>query len=191
MEGRAGKLKNKWTAAFLLTGVLLAGCSEKNDQAANSASDGESASTVQETHGTDEAKKGSVVKAPIEEAENVPADEKKAILAALNQQVKAFNEKNIAGYMETISKTPKSFDYEEEKAYVEKVFRTFDAVMEPVNTTIIQYDQTAQTANVFMNMKSTSKDISTGKEVSQTTRQIMVFQKEGDAWKQVSLFAME
>lgn len=191
MEGRAEELNNKWTAAFLLTGVLLAGCSEEKDQAANSASDGESASTVQETHGTDESKKDPAVKAPIEEAENVPADEKEAILAALNQQVKAFNEKNIAGYMETISKTPKSFDYEEEKAYVEKVFRTFDAVMEPVNTTIIQYDETAQTANVFMNIKSTSKDITTGKEVSQTTRQIMVFQKEEGAWKQVSLFAME
>lgn len=191
LEGCARTVNHKWTAALFLTGVLLTGCGEKNDRAAYSAEDGESSRTGQETHGTAETKESDTVRAPIEEASNIPPEERAAILAALNQQIQSFNNKDLDGYMAAISKNPKSFDYDEEKAYVQKVFQTFDAVMEPANITIIQYDQTAQTANVFMNMKSTSKDIKTGKEVSQTTRQMMVFQKEEGSWKQVSLFAME
>jgi DNA segregation ATPase FtsK/SpoIIIE-like protein len=191
LEGCARTVNHKWTAALFLTGVLLAGCGEKNDQAAHSAEDGESSRAEQETHGTAETGESNTARAPIEEAKNIPPEERTAILAALNQQIQSFNKKDLDGYMETISENPKSFDYDEEKAYVQKVFQTFDAVMEPANITIIQYDQTAQTANVFMNMKSTSKDIKTGKEVSQTTRQMMVFQKEEGSWKQVSLFAMQ
>ncbi|MET1032281.1 YybH family protein [Domibacillus tundrae] len=183
----------KWVPALLLMGALLGACGEeKSDEAANSTSDGETQSSTQETHTAEEEKAGGTsVKAPIEETENVPKEEREAILAALNQQIQSFNEKDIDAYMATISKTPESFDYEEEKAYIEKVFQTFDATMTPENTTIIQYDEDKMTANVFMNMESTSKDLSSGKEVSQKTRQIMVFQKEKDGWKQVSLFAME
>ncbi|OMP65828.1 hypothetical protein BTO28_15685 [Domibacillus epiphyticus] len=130
-------------------------------------------------------------KVPIEEAENVPAEEKKAILTVLDKQVKSFNNKDADAYMSTISKTPESFDYTEEKQYVQKVFDTFDASMTPLNPMIIKYDDETKTANVFMNMESTSKDLSTGKEVSQTTRQIMVFKKEDAGWKQISLFGME
>lgn len=191
LEGCARTVNHKWTAALFLTGVLLAGCDEKNDQAAYSAEDGESSRAEQETHGMAETGESTRARAPIEEAKNIPPEERTAILAALNQQIQSFNQKDLDGYMATISENPKSFDYDEEKAYVQKVFQTFDAVMEPANITIIQYDQTAQTANVFMNMESTSKDIKTGKEVSQTTRQMMVFQKEEGSWKQVSLFAME
>ncbi|WP_156151325.1 Cif family virulence factor [Domibacillus indicus] len=180
----------KWVSAFLITSLLLAACSEeKNNGAVNSASDGEPQSAAQETHTAEE--RAAAVKAPIEEAANIPAAEKEAILAVLDKQIQSFNEKNLETYMSTISKNPESFDYEEEKAYIQKVFQAFDATMKPVNATVIQYDESKMTANVFMNMESTSKDVSTGKEVSQTTRQIMVFQKEEDGWKQVSLFAME
>lgn len=183
-------MTHKWIPAFLLAAAVLAGCSEEeSNQAANSASDGETQNATQETHTAEE--ETTSAKAPIEEAANVPEEESAAILAVLDQQVQAFNEKNIDAYMATISENPESFDYEEEKAYVEKVFHTFDATMTPSNATIIQYDDEAETANVFMNMESTSKDSSSGKEVSQTTRQIMVFQKEEGGWKQVSLFAME
>ncbi|WP_050179795.1 nuclear transport factor 2 family protein [Domibacillus robiginosus] len=184
-------MNNKWTAALVLAGALLAGCGEEKEQAAHSTADGEAGRAEQETHSAGTSDESAAVRAPIEEAEGIPGEEKKAILAVLNEQIQSFNNKDLARYMATISETPKSFDYDEEKAYVEKVFQTFDAVMEPENITIIQYDKSAQTANVFMNMKSTSKDIATGKQVQQTTRQIMVFQKEESGWKQVSLFAME
>lgn len=190
-------LKKNWIPAFLLTGALLAGCgSEEKNNASSSASDGESASTgMQDSHtASDQAPNGQAsqkMTAPIKEAENIPEAEKKAILAVLDKQISAFNSKKIDEYMSTISKTPASFKYEEEKEYIEKVFQTFDAAMTPINTTIIKYDEKTKTANVFMNIKSTSKDINSGKEVSQTTRQIMVFQKETGGWKQVSLFAME
>jgi ketosteroid isomerase-like protein len=192
-RGRAKTLTYKWVPVLLLMGAMLGACGEEeSNQAANSASDGETQGSTQETHTAEEEKAGGTsVKAPIEETENVPKEEREAILAALNQQIQSFNEKDIDAYMATISKTPESFDYEEEKAYIEKVFQTFDATMTPENTTIIQYDEDKMTANVFMNMESTSKDLSSGKEVSQKTRQIMVFQKEKDGWKQVSLFAME
>ena len=180
----------KWITPLLFAGALLAGCGEEgSNQAANSASDGETQNAAQETHTAD--KEMTTAKAPIEEAANVPAAEKEAILAVLDQQIQSFNEKNIDAYMATISENSQSFDYEEEKAYIQKVFQTFDATMKPLHTTIIQYDEKKKTANVFMNIESTSKDIKSGKEVSQTTRQIMVFQKEDTGWKQVSLFAME
>ncbi|OAH54590.1 hypothetical protein AWH48_08340 [Domibacillus aminovorans] len=202
-------LTYKWIIALLLTGTLLAGCSDdEQDEAANSASDGEPANTTtQETHTASDERKNATTadeesnsmeesntkteKVPIEEAGNVPAEEKTAILAVLDKQVESFNNKDIDGYMSTISETPESFDYTEEKLYVQKVFETFNASMTPLNPMIIKYDEETKTANVFMNMKSKSKDVSTGKEVSQTTRQIMVFQKEEAGWKQISLFAME
>lgn len=202
-------LTYKWIMALLLTGTLLAGCRDgQQNEAANSASDGEPANTAtQETHtASDERKAGTAAdeesnskeesaaqteKVPIEEAENVPSEEKTAILAVLDKQVESFNRKDIDGYMSTISKTPESFDYTEEKLYVQKVFETFEASMTPLNPMIIKYDEETKTANVFMNMTSTSKDVGTGKKVSQTTRQIMVFQKEEAGWKQISLFAME
>lgn len=199
----------KWMTVLLLTGTLLAGCGDDEQQeAANSASDGEPANTAtQETHTASDEQKNETTadeesstkeksaaqteKVPIEEAENVPAEEKDAILAVLDKQVESFNNKDIDSYMATISQTPESFDYKEEKLYVQKVFETFEASMTPLNPVIIKYDEEMKTANVFMNMKSTSKDMSTGKEVSQTTRQIMVFKKEEAGWKQISLFAME
>lgn len=190
-------LRHKWISALLAASVVLAGCGgDEPEQAANSASDGESAAAgSQDTHtasekGSEEADTATIT-APIKEAENVPAEEKTAILAALDQQINAFNSQDLEGYMSTISKTPESFNYEEEKAYIEKVFQTFEASMKPVHATIIKYDEKTKTASVFMNMESTSKDRSSEKKVSQTTRQIMVFQKEAGGWKQVSLFAME
>ncbi|OKL36368.1 hypothetical protein [Domibacillus mangrovi] len=202
-------LTYKWIMALLLTGTLLAGCSDdEQNEAANSASDGEPANTAkQETHTASDEQKNTMTadeesnskkesttqteKVPIEEAGNVPAEEKTAILAVLDKQIESFNHKDIDGYMSTISETPESFDYKEERLYVQKVFETFEASMTPLDPMIIKYDEKTKTANVFMNMKSTSKDIGTGKEVSQTTRQIMVFQKENAGWKQISLFAME
>jgi ketosteroid isomerase-like protein len=199
-------LTYKWITALLLTGALLAGCGDdKQNEAANSAGDGEPGdTTTQETHTASDEKMDTTTadeetnetdkktgKAPIEEADNVPADEKTAILAVLDKQVESFNNKDVDAYMSTISETPESFDYTEEKLYVQKVFAAFDASMTPLNPMIIKYDDKTKTANVFMNMESTSKDLSTGKEVSQTTRQIMVFEKEETGWKQISLFGME
>ncbi|OLN24056.1 hypothetical protein BTO30_01155 [Domibacillus antri] len=194
---------------MLIIGVLLAGCGDdEQTNSANSTNDGEPANTMtQDTHtASDDQSEGVTAdeksttnneagtqtgKAPIEEAENVPADEKAAILAVLDKQVESFNNKDVEAYMSTISETPESFNYEEEKQYVQKVFDTFDVSMKPLNPMIIKYEDETKTANVFMNMESTSKDLSTGKEVSQTTRQIMVFKKEDAGWKQISLFAME
>lgn len=191
-------MKKTWMA-LLAAGALLAACSdEASNDAANSVSDGQPASSAQETHTAEENTAApaddsgtTTAKAPIVEADNVPPEEKKELLAVFDAQIAAFNEKNVESYMHTISRQAESFDYEEEKAYVEKVFSTFDVNMKPENVTIIQYDEEKQTANVFMNMTSTSTDLATGKEVTQSTRQIMVFQKEPDGWKQVSLFAME
>ena len=52
---------------------------------------------------------------PIQEAENIPAKEKKALLAAFDQHVKTFNQKDLDGYMSTISKNPTSFKLDEER----------------------------------------------------------------------------
>ena len=59
-------------------------------------------------HGVDEKKVGfSITGDTIEEAANIPAEEKEQILEAFNAYIEAFNEKDIEGYMNTFRNTRK------------------------------------------------------------------------------------
>lgn len=182
-------LMYRWMGCALLAGVLLAGCGGEEEQ---QEAPEQEAKTAEETESeTDGAANGTTtVKQPIEEADNIPPEEKEAILAVLDQYVQAFNNEDIDAYMETISENA-SFNHEEERAYVQQVFDTFDAKMNPEHVKIIQYNEDEKEAHVFVVMKSTTKDADKGKELEETTRQIMVFAKEEDGWKHTALSAMK
>lgn len=126
---------------------------------------------------------------PIKEAKNVPEKEKKALLAALDQHVKTFNKKDLDGYMETISKNPTSFKFDEEKAYIKKVFDSMDIKLEPQKLVIIDYKDTE--ANIFTEMNTVASEAGSKKKVENISRQVNTFRKEDGKWKLIATFAIE
>lgn len=124
----------------------------------------------------------------VEEAENIPEAEKEDILHAFDIYITTFNEKDLAGYMATISETPDSFEKEEEEEYTSTFFEGNDLVREPSDVTIVKYSE--ESAQVFANIESTWKQLSTGLETSQTAKQVTVFAKEEGEWKVKSVHSI-
>ncbi|OCA88982.1 hypothetical protein A8F95_06085 [Bacillus wudalianchiensis] len=173
----------------LLVGVLLVGCGNeetKDEKPAPSKTIEEPKPAADQPAET----KQPTVTQPIEDADNIPPKEKEELMKTLARHVDAFNGKNLDAYMDTISKNTER-NYDEERAYVKRVFETFDAKMAPQHTAIIKYDDKKKEAYIFVAMKSITKDLQSGKEVEETTRQIMKFNKEKDGWKQTALSAMK
>ena len=122
----------------------------------------------------------------VEKATNVPADEENAILAAFDEYIAAFNDKDIDRYMNTISKKPKGFNYDEDKLFAEQVFDQTDTKRDVSNVTIAKYD--TDEAQVFANMTTHSLQLETNVEHDSAGRQVTVFIKEDGVWKVTSVF---
>lgn len=122
----------------------------------------------------------------ITKAENIPADEEKAIIAAFNEYIAAFNSKEIDRYMQTISKNPKGFNYEEEKKYTSEVFKQSDVKREAKDTTIIKYN--AHEAQVHSNISVHLVEAKTNVKHESAGQQVTVFVKEDGRWKVTSVF---
>ncbi|MFJ5767826.1 DUF4440 domain-containing protein [Lysinibacillus sp. NPDC093210] len=122
----------------------------------------------------------------VEKATNVPANEEKAIIAAFDEYIAAFNDKDIHRYMSTISKNPKGFNYDEDKVFAEKVFDQSDTKRDVANVTIAKYEQ--EEAQVFANVTTHSLQLETNVEHESAGRQVTVFVKEDGAWKVTSVF---
>lgn len=122
----------------------------------------------------------------VEKATNVPANEEKAIIAAFDEYIAAFNDKDIHRYMNTISKNPKGFNYDEDKVFAEKVFDQSDTKRDVANVTIAKYEQ--EEAQVFANVTTHSLQLETNVEHESAGRQVTVFVKEDGAWKVTSVF---
>ncbi|MFJ7649014.1 nuclear transport factor 2 family protein [Lysinibacillus sp. NPDC097279] len=122
----------------------------------------------------------------VEKATNVPANEEEAILAAFDEYIAAFNDKDIDRYMNTISKKPKGFNYDEDKILAEQVFDQTDTKRNVENVTIAKYDE--EEAQVFANMTTHSLQLETNVEHESAGRQVTVFVKEGREWKVTSVF---
>jgi len=161
----------------VLTLLVLTACSNKEDDA-----------TVKEREKVIED--GTVgyemMGGEVQKATNVPANEEKAILAAFNEYIAAFNDKDINRYLNTLSKTPKGFNYDEDKELVEEVFDQSDTKRDVSNVTIAKYD--TQEAQVFANMTTHSLQLKTNVEHESAGRQVTVFVKEDDKWKVTSVF---
>ncbi|HZG73463.1 MAG TPA: hypothetical protein VEY51_18145, partial [Chondromyces sp.] len=183
-------------------GLLLSGCSgeEEAKETENTGQNTEGQTVpVQEDQVTEGSEQqvdeqegtSAPVAQPIEEAESIPPEEKEALLQALDRHIDAFNAKDLDAYMDTISKNPVSFDYEEEREYMKKMFETFDMKLEPQHVVIIKYDDEKKEANIFTAMKTQAKEVNADKTVEHITRQVSVYRKEEGGWKQISTFAMQ
>ena len=122
----------------------------------------------------------------IERAENVPADEEKAILVAFDEYIEAFNEQDIERFMQTLSKKPAGFNLEEEKEYATQVFEQFDIKRAVEDVTITKYSE----KEAQVHAKITTNLLQKGTDVlhDDVGKQITVFVNEDDTWKVTSTF---
>lgn len=133
-------------------------------------------------HGIDDKKVGfSLSGDSIEEAENIPAAEKEKIVETFDAYITAFNEKDIDAYFTTLSEETESFDFEEERAYMEEVFSEYDLNRVASEVTIVKYSD--MEAQVFAELKTSMKQLSTGLETNPTGRQVTLLTKDGSEWK--------
>ncbi|MBW3110878.1 nuclear transport factor 2 family protein [Bacillus sp. MCCB 382] len=123
----------------------------------------------------------------LEEAEGIPEEEKTAINAAFDQYINAFNEEDFDSYMSVISKTPVNFKYEDEERYVKQIFDSVDSKRSVDNVKIINY-AAGKKADVYAEIKATTKDPNSDKEVTRSGKQVTVFHKKEDGWKVAAIF---
>lgn len=164
----------------VLTLLMLTACSNKDDELSaeerqNLIDDG--------TVGFETA--GGIIK----KAENVPSDEEKAILAAFDEYIEAFNEKEIERFMQTISKNPDGFNLDEEKEYTEKVFEQFDINRAAEDITITKYNNNQ--AQVHSKITTHLLQIGTNVQHDNVGKQVTVFVKEDGSWKVTSTYYIE
>lgn len=121
----------------------------------------------------------------IQEATGVPEQEKNNIISAFDEYIAAFNEKDLERYKNIISKNAKGFNYEEDIQAVSAVFAQYDVKRTAEDITIVNYSE--EEAQVFSNLKTETKEIETGAELSGVGRQVTVFMKD-DGWKVSSIY---
>lgn len=115
--------------------------------------------------------------------------EGKVILEAFDEYINALNVEEIDRYMETISKNPEGFKYDEEQVFVSEIFEQFDIKRQVDNVTITKY--TEEEAQVFANMNMHSFQLEKNVEHEIAGRQVTVFVKEDGDWKVTSVFYIE
>lgn len=187
-------MKKTLVFAMLLFVLVLGACSDKEDPSnAGSVNDGEAPSEFGSIdHGVDEDKVGFNLSGDtIEEAANVPAEEKELIIESFDTYIHAFNNQDIDEYMSTLSEKPKSFNLDEEREYIEEAFDQFELSREAKDITIVKFDEETGEAQVFANLETAMKQKSTGLETKRDGRQVTVFTKEGEDWKVNSVYYME
>ena len=177
-------------AAIALT---LAACNSNEDTAQNTNSAGDIAPTNTQTttdHGAEDKGETSIgfemTGGNIEEATNVPDNEKKALIDSFNEYMESFNEEDVDRYMNTISKNPEGFNYDDEKIMVKQTFQDFDTIRTAENVTVIEYNESQ--AQVFSNIQTSLEQMDTGAKLSQNGRQVTVFVKEDDKWLVSSVY---
>ncbi|MCZ2257646.1 nuclear transport factor 2 family protein [Sporosarcina sp. G11-34] len=178
-------MKKVWISMALSMVLLLGACASDKEQGSNQGgvNDGEAPNTNDAIgHGVDEKKVGfSLTGETIEEAENVPSEEKEAILNAFNVYIDAFNKKDIERYLGTLSENTESFDKEEERVYMtEEVFNEYELDRVATDVTIVKYSE--KEAQVFSVLETSMKQISSGLAVNPAGRQVTVFTKEDGNW---------
>ncbi|MEZ7170371.1 Cif family virulence factor [Sporosarcina sp. OR05] len=175
--------------------LVLSACSKNEEDNANqgSVNDGETSNEFGSIdHGVDENKVGfNLSGGEIEEAANVPKEEKTALVEAFDTYIHAFNAQDVDEYMRTLSKNPQSFSIDEERTYIEGVFSEYEISRDAKDVTIVKYDADKGEAQVFSNLDTTLKQKSSGLETNRTGRQVTVFTKEDGNWKVTSVYYME
>ena len=177
-------------AAFVLT---LAACNSNDDTAQNTNSASDIAPTNTQTttdHGAENKSETNIgfemSGGNIEEATNVPEKEKTALIDSFTEYMESFNEEDTERYMNTISKNPEGFNYDDEKIMVEQTFQDFDTTRTADNITVIEYSKSQ--AQVFSNTHTSLEQMDTGAKLDQNGRQVTVFVKEDGKWLVSSVY---
>lgn len=183
-------MKKKHIAPLLMSLTLVLGACNKNEGDGlneGSVDDGEVTNgygTID--HGVDEGKVGfNMSGGTIEEAADVPADEKEAIVNQFELYMSSFNEKDVDTYLSTLSDNSKSFDKSSEQAELDKNFKQYDVSREATDVTIVKYSK--EQAQVFSTMTTSMKQLNSGLEKNDSGRQVTVFAKEEGEWKVFSI----
>lgn len=183
-------MKFKYIVFLALTALFLTACgNEKAETNSNSANDGETASDNSALeHGvTDQSEVGfEMAGGKIEEAKDVPKEERQAILTAFDTYMTAFNEEDLETYLSVIASNPEGFDYAEEKEFVEDTFAEYNVNRTAEDITLIKYDENQ--AQVFATLQMTLEQETTGAQVNRSGRQVTVFTNEDGEWRVTSVF---
>lgn len=177
---------------LVMISILLSACASKeNSEDTGSISDGESTSenSALEHEAKDQAKSEvgfEMVGTDIEEAQNVPAEEKKSLLEAFELYISAFNEEDIEKYMSVIATEPEGFDYQGEEKFVKETFAQYEVNRTAEDVTVIKYNENQ--AQVFASLAISLKQESTGGKLDRTGRQVTVFNKEDGNWRVTSVY---
>ncbi|MDV6377021.1 nuclear transport factor 2 family protein [Sporosarcina sp. GW1-11] len=181
-------MKKKIAAASiaLALALVLGACNKSEETNPNDVDNGEATpGSGAIDHGVDDNKVGfSMSGDQVEEATDVPDDERKAILEVFNEYIETFNNQDIDGYLATLSK--EGYDAEEERAVAEEMFKSTTIRRETDNETIVKYSE--KEAQLFATMKTTLTDVKSGVENAPEGRQVTVFNKEDGQWKVFSIY---
>jgi ketosteroid isomerase-like protein len=169
------KLRN-WLL-IVATIIVLVGCSEGKD-----ATKKESAENVLEENTIGFEMSNGVV----EEAQNIPSEEKTEIMNAFNEYIDAFNAQNIERYMDTLSKEEKGFNLAEERKAAETAFNTYEIERIADDVTITKFSENE--ANVYATLTVNLVERSTEAELTSVGRQVTVLTKESGEWKIASIY---
>ncbi|AXH98388.1 nuclear transport factor 2 family protein [Sporosarcina sp. PTS2304] len=178
-------MKKKLAMASIAMVLILSACNKSEETNSNDITNGEaSPGNGAIDHGVDDNKVGfSMSGDQVEEAENVPKEEHKAIMAAFNEYIESFNSQDIDRYLATLS--DKKYDLQEERTVLEDMFKSASVKRDPDNETIVKYNE--KEAQVFSTIKTTFTDMESGVENAPEGRQVTVFTKEDDQWKVFSI----
>jgi len=185
-------MKFKYMVMLAFVTILLSACaSEENREGAGSVSDGESAgennALEHEVKDVPEADVGfEMTGDDVEEAQDVPEAEKKALLETFETYMSAFNEEDLEKYMSVIAKEPEGFDYNEEETLVKNTFGQYEVNRTAEDVTIIKYDKNQ--AQVFASLNISLVQEKTGAKLDRTGRQVTVFAKEDGNWRVSSVY---
>ena len=171
--------------------LVLAACNDKEEVNSEAGSVNDSTPTQTESaidHGAkDKSDIGFQMSGNnVEEATNVPEDEKKAILAAFDEYIEAFNAEDLNRYLSVISKKPEGFNYESEKELIKETFENYDTVRTAEDTTIIDYSD--KEAQVYTNLHISLHEPGSGAKLDRNGRQVTVFAKEEGKWLVTSVY---
>ncbi|AYC28935.1 nuclear transport factor 2 family protein [Paenisporosarcina cavernae] len=180
-------MNGKYMALILAFGLTLTGCSQ-DDQASTSgsANDGEAMSKDAAVEHSIDDVGFSLNGGSVEEAADVPENEKQEILAAFDAYMESFNEEDVDTYMATLAKNPDGFNIEEERANVEETFDRFDTTRTPSDITIVKYSE--EEAQVYANLSIEMTETETNTPINGAGKQVTVFAKENNAWKVTSVY---
>lgn len=172
----------------LSTLLLLGACSGGKDQSdtKGSTNDGEAVNqygTIDHGVVEDTSVGFSMDGDTIEEAAGVPAEEKLKLEETFAVYIESFNEQDVNRYIDTLSS--ENFDLAEEREVTENVFAEAEVTRDATNITIVRY--TDMEAQVYSDMTTVYKQLSSGLETKQTGRQVTVFTKTDGEWKVLSL----